>query len=249
MRLMPFSDVRLPIIEMTDGIEVLVSQSCPTPAIPLLRSSFEALLGIEYVLEADYERRSFAWLVNYIHQRINSYEALDPTYARGKEFGKAVSEDEAARGIELPSFEDLSKAIENLKKLLTKPQYQTTEHEYQQLRKMKRGSPNWYSFFNGPKNLQELSVYLNRGAQYELLYRYWSRITHAGDLSRFLTRGTSGGAIKSFRDGSHIREVAKLAAFYMLESTRKVMGKFRSGETKHIKKWYIAEVRNRFLRL
>src|SRR5205085_1346709 len=35
------------IIEFTDGIEVLVSQACVVPAIPLLRASFEASLALE----------------------------------------------------------------------------------------------------------------------------------------------------------------------------------------------------------
>ena len=38
----------LHVIEMTDSIEVLITQSCPSPAFPLLRSSFEALLFLEY---------------------------------------------------------------------------------------------------------------------------------------------------------------------------------------------------------
>ena len=40
-------------MEMTDGIEVLISQACVVPAIPLLRSSFEALISMEYILEKE----------------------------------------------------------------------------------------------------------------------------------------------------------------------------------------------------
>ena len=38
----------LHIIEMIDGVEVLLSQSCAIPAIPLVRSSFEALIRDNY---------------------------------------------------------------------------------------------------------------------------------------------------------------------------------------------------------
>ena len=34
------------LIEMTDGIEVLLGRCCPGPAIPLLRSSYEARLAL-----------------------------------------------------------------------------------------------------------------------------------------------------------------------------------------------------------
>lgn len=41
----------LHIIQMTDSIEVLISNSCGAPADLLLRSSWEAKLAIEYILE------------------------------------------------------------------------------------------------------------------------------------------------------------------------------------------------------
>ncbi len=52
------------VIGMIDGIEVLISQSCIVPAVPLLRSAFEALLAIDYILEKDYHLRFFpGWYV------------------------------------------------------------------------------------------------------------------------------------------------------------------------------------------
>ena len=39
----------------------------PEWPVPLLRSSFEAVLALEYILESDYRQRSLAWLVSYIH--------------------------------------------------------------------------------------------------------------------------------------------------------------------------------------
>jgi len=73
------------IIELTDGIEVLVSESSPVPAIPLVRSSFEALLAMEYILEngQEYERRSLSWLVGYVHKRLDLYDRLDPSTQKG----------------------------------------------------------------------------------------------------------------------------------------------------------------------
>jgi hypothetical protein len=83
------------IIEMTDGIEVLVSQSCAIPAIPLSRSSFEASLSMEYILEkdAEYIRRSLAWLVGYVHKRLDMYERFDPSTSKGQEFKRLFDQD------------------------------------------------------------------------------------------------------------------------------------------------------------
>jgi uncharacterized protein DUF5677 len=57
----------LHMLEITDAIEVLISESCPYPATPLLRSSFEALIGMDYILREDFTRRSLSWLVGTIH--------------------------------------------------------------------------------------------------------------------------------------------------------------------------------------
>ena len=68
------------IIEITDGLEVLVSSCCPLAAIPLIRNSFEAFLSLDYILENenDYKNRSLAWIVGHIHNRLDFYERLDP---------------------------------------------------------------------------------------------------------------------------------------------------------------------------
>jgi len=57
----------LHIIEMTDAVEILISKCCPVPAQILLRSSFEAYLSIEYILEKEklYAQRSLSLLVVY----------------------------------------------------------------------------------------------------------------------------------------------------------------------------------------
>ena len=66
------------IMELSDGIEVLLSNACPVPAIPLLRSSFEALLSLEFITEDTdlYERRSLTWLASYVRKRLAVYESL-----------------------------------------------------------------------------------------------------------------------------------------------------------------------------
>src|SRR6185369_4224963 len=46
------------VIEFTDSIEVLVANGCSVPALTLLRSSFEACLGLEYIMESDFRNRS-----------------------------------------------------------------------------------------------------------------------------------------------------------------------------------------------
>ena len=73
------------VIEATDGAEVLVSSACAGATVPLLRTSFEALLSMDYILEdpSSYARRSLSWLVGYVRQRLDMLERLDPSTTKG----------------------------------------------------------------------------------------------------------------------------------------------------------------------
>lgn len=51
------------LLEMIDGVQVLVAAAAPIPARLPLRSAFEALLAIEYITQADTVRRAYAYLV------------------------------------------------------------------------------------------------------------------------------------------------------------------------------------------
>lgn len=238
------------VIEMTDGIEVLISQSCPIPAIPLLRSSFEAILTIDYILEAEYRQRAFSWLVCYVHDRLSLYRMLDLSRPQGREFQTIFKADSVSRYMDFPTYPHLNEAIENLESLLNEPNWQTANAEHLRLKKKWRRKPNWYSLFGGPGTLRELARHLNRGAQYEILYRSWSSITHATDISRILTSTKDGfPAFNPIRNHAELKQVSKLASTFMLDATKKTLGKFRSGEMASLKRWYKREARERHLAL
>ena len=65
----PFSLYHM-VMEMTDGLEELLSQSCVVPAMPVLRASFEAGLGLDYVLQKDAKVRSLCWMYVYAEKKL-----------------------------------------------------------------------------------------------------------------------------------------------------------------------------------
>ena len=230
------------IIEITDGIEVLLSQSCSMAAIPLLRGSFESLLAIEYILENenDYIRRSLSWLVSYVHKRLEMYERLDPSTNRGRDAKRLFDKDQIVSGIRFPSAGDVQKAIANLRTMLAKPHIQPIETEYNRYNR-----PEWYRLFGGPVNLRLLSDHLRRGGQYEVLYRQWSTTTHAQDFLPFMARTSEGEpAIGRLREIDQLKEIANFASTFILGATRRVLSKFRPGED--LAEWYKREVRDRY---
>jgi len=234
------------IMEMTDGVEVLISQSSVTPGVPLIRSSFEALISMEYIVEDDaqYVTRSLAWLVDYVHQRLDLYESLDPSTSRGQEFQRALNQDKIVKTIAVPPQASVSQAIANLQDLLAKPQLAAIDEDFTQL----RGQRKWYRLYGGPNNIRELARRVGRGAQYDFLYRYWCRVSHAHDFAPFIARTPDGqGAIRGIRDPSDLKNVASFAASFMLGATRALIGKFRPGED--IRTWYVRDVRPGYIQL
>jgi hypothetical protein len=102
----PIFVLYLHMIEMTDAVQVLLAQSCASAAILQLRSEFQALLSIEYLLQsaADYAQRSLSWVVFNVHDMLNSLEYFDPSTRRGQEYPRAHNLDEAARYTPLPAL-------------------------------------------------------------------------------------------------------------------------------------------------
>lgn len=226
------------IIETTDGIEVLLSQSCSTAAIPLLRSSFETLLAIEYILEndTDYVQRSLSWLVGYVHKRLEMYERLDPSMDRGREARRLFDKDKTASKVQFPPAADIQKPMANLGKVLAKPHLQPVEAEYNKYR-----NPKWYALFDGPTHLRMLADHLRRGGQYEILYRDWSTTAHAQDFLPFMARTSKGErAIGRLRDTRDLRQIASFASSFALDATRQVLNKYRPGE--NLATWFKREV-------
>ena len=120
IHLAPFALYRQ-ILELTDGIEILVSAGAPMAAPPLLRNSFEALLGLEFMLEdrSHYVARSLAWLTGYTRATLRTYASMLPMTTEGHAFLDAVKEDRFVRTLPSPPEDQVVKATENLRRYWT----------------------------------------------------------------------------------------------------------------------------------
>ena len=234
------------ILEMTDATEVLLSSSCAYPAIPLIRSSFEALISLDYILKdgMTYVTRSLSWLVGYVNQRIQMYELLDPSTVRGQSFEQAISTDYLVQPIPLPPKADIDSAIANLRSLLASPQFAAIDQDFQNLQQPKV----WYRLYGGPNNLHDLAHRVGRAALYDFLYRHWSRVAHAQDFGPFITATSSGRTtIRPIRDPSEMKNSANFAATIFLVATIAMLNKFRPGED--FSTWYERDVRQRYVQI
>lgn len=235
------------IIEATDGIEVLLSQSCTASSVPLLRTSFEALLAIEYIVEdrSKYIQRSLAWLVSYAHNRLDSIESLDPSTKKGMQ-AKALFEADPITSLAsiLPPQDMVQKSETLLRTFLRAPHIQPIEAEYIKTRPKK-----WCQLFGGPSNLRALAEELNYGGRYQILYRQWSTIAHAEDFFTFIETRNGTPTIARLRDPRKVAEMAGFAASFLLEATRKILLQLRPGEEASFATWYKQEVQERYRKL
>jgi hypothetical protein len=232
------------MIEFTDGIEVLISNSCQEPAIIILRSIFESYMGLLYILQdkTHYAQRSLSWLIFDIHKRIDEYNRLDPTTTKGKEFKAGLEKERIAgnNSISIIPKEKLDSARKNLLDLIAKPHLINVEEEYSH-----RKNQNWFSLFEGPVNRLKLAEDLHLSGQYDLLYRYWSKIAHGEDFNSF-TKVTQNGqsGVKPLRDSKEMDQITIFTVIYLMDATRELLKKFREGES--ILKWYIREIQKPF---
>ena len=163
------------VIEFTDGIEVCCRECVTTPIIPLVRSIFEATLSLEYILEdpATFTQRSLSWLVTFIHSRLDMYERFDPETPKGRDFDNLLAQDVLGKDVNFPPPDRSRIQHQSLSTVLAKNHIVPIEAEYNN-----RRNSNWFSLFGGPSNLYELAKYLHRGAEYGILYRFWSMTSH-----------------------------------------------------------------------
>jgi hypothetical protein len=156
----------LHLLQMTDGVEVLVASAAPGAARPQLRSSLEAVLSLEYILEADTEVRGRAYLVAHARSRIAMLDALAKLPATTA-----------------PQLAEINKSVADQRKLLQVPDWGLVDTVYGWVKKSKRGRrPAWHELGGGPANVRDLAIRLGREQDYDVLYRQWSSVIHADDL-------------------------------------------------------------------
>jgi len=248
------------VLQLVDAISTLTRHSQIDANRACLRALLEAVLAVDYILQQDSERRGMAFMTCHFHDRIAAHETADPTTERGKQFVANMEKDiyvsqevlEAMRASSRPPG-----VLEGLRDVLKRPAYREYEAEYQKLRgspKAKgrraksKGKPPWYSFFDGPRSIQELAERLNHQALYELVYRPCSDIVHAsgpGIITGRIVQGDQDGevAIIQMRNPRDTFQIATFASTLSLKLYRLVLSQYVPEREQDLAKWYVSEIR------
>lgn len=214
------------IIQMTDAVEVLLSRGCGPPASLLVRSSFEAKLAMEYILERDSSRRAFAWLAFHVLRRIKELEKLGRD-----EFSEILSAD-GLDGIAASEVPEIRIAIDQLRSVLKRPGYRQAHRAYERMRiARKDGRLEWYSLYDGPTTARGLAKGLRQATTYETLYRSASAVGHGQDICHLLFPVKGEPSVFAHtRDPLKILPVATAALPFIVTATHLILKEFRPDE-------------------
>ena len=233
--LMPFHHV----IEMLDGVEVLLDRSCVVASYTPLRSAFEVSLAVRYVLADDIKRRALSYVVGDAYERIHWCEEHDPKSNRGKQFFADMGLEE---GSDLP-MHDVADA-EPLETMLAKEPFAPIAEEYERVSRKTSGRVKWYSLFGGPKSVKDLAGSLGQLDDYLIFYRQMSKTVHGTDLSGRLITAQDGTSTSV----SPVRSPIGMPRSYALsicigsEVSKAIMEHYRQDELTRFTKWYLEEV-------
>ncbi len=226
------------LVEMLDGIEVLLDHSCVIASRTPLRSAFEASLTIRYVLEDDTRRRSLSYVVGSVREEIRRLDEADPRSQAGKRFREDMGLREDSDFPFTPP-ERCRSNIEGLQELLAEDRFREISEEYDNASRRAK----WYSLFGGPSNLRELSTRLGQLDDFLVLYRTWSATAHAEDLWRQVTVGKDGkAAVGVIRSPMGLPAAYHLACSIGTEAMLPVLQHYRPGEVPRFGAWFLKSV-------
>jgi len=226
----------LHILEMTDGIEVLLSQSCCESAVPLIRSSFEAFISLQYLFqeqEKDYRRRCLCWLYCDHLERKRAEKQLDRESGQGKQLAQALNAEQP--NIHLPTLSP--EQLKHIRSPRKDPRFVPIIKEYERLKKEERiGRPPWYRMYKGPGDLQQLARKVKMENLYLTFYRDWSAVAHGGSSRRYIERRSNGTLVQhQLRFPENLVRHASWAGKFILTATDSMIRKFRLSERNHFK--------------
>jgi len=240
----PVLALYLHILQMTDSIEVLISNSCVETANLLIRSAFEAKLSLEFMNKEMIRTRGIAWIIRNMLDDIEFGERHTKANEKGKDFYQTLEREGFEQFSDiLPNTPEIpDDYIDRIKISLEKPRYKDVYEEYQRLGE-KRKRVEWYSLFGGPNNIRELSEYLGQRTVYDSLYRSWSKQVHAASSNHLTLRiDEKKSVLGPIRNPMNIAHVANFALGILLQSDQIMINRFLSGDIRNYSRWYSKEI-------
>lgn len=228
------------VLESLDAVAVLFRQGSVNSSESILRSMFEATIGIEYILRDDTRRRALAYQVTLQRQRLVTYRKLEHNF---------LNEENSK---ELRRRKLRKKLLERSKKIrdkLESPGTVEINSEWKRVKKAINRNPNWFTLFGGPRTIEQLAGQLGYGEWYDVLYRNWSTGVHAtGTFNNIVPHG-KGVIIVGLRSPRNLQTYSSIAISMTISVYRLIIKYFIPEMERELATWYLAEMQGWCLRL
>jgi hypothetical protein len=213
-------------VESLDGVSLLLAQGSVLSCYPLLRTTFDASLGVCYILECDSDNRGLAYFVAQLNLDKALFERCDPSTNRGREIRKELQDDIAGpTAFDKLPLQAVQKHLAALQADLDSPEFQLVQEAWTAKSKTKK-DPEWYFFFDNATNLRELAKRLRYLSGYELHYRPWCRQVHATATLKSLSSNDDAIKLRPIRHPDGIHEIVRSAGVLAITLAARVIGKY-----------------------
>lgn len=235
-------------LDLLDSISVLIKNSCVSPCKVLLRSLFEAMLSLEYMMQSDFERRGRDYILCLKHKERDSLRQSlkgDPLH---QEYIGIFRNDALLQNMRHPDIPEaeIKEAIRLKERIFTAAAYADSESSYQEV-KAKRDGRNpqwWFSLHGGPRDICELAARMKRPGQYEMLYRDWAGYSHGtGGMNEHVEIRKGEIAIPQLRVPKDAEHITFMAIQYAVTITGLMVREYARDKAKELSAWYSAEIR------
>lgn len=220
------------ILNMVDGISIMIKKGATDGIKPLLRSLFETSLYFEYMLKETKLKGVISYQVAYANNEIKTRKMFDHETDSGKNFAESFLKE---YGHYIESFSE-NESNKFLYQLLESEPYLSVNNEWKRLKKLKRGNhPNWYNLYSDIRNLKELATYLTKEAKYNFLYKDLSSFLHGSQTMKNVKSSNGIGVIPGIRNVEGIEN-------YTSFTIEIISGIYRLIEPRKFAKWYVEHI-------
>ena len=235
------------IVAMVDAVEVLLSAGCGHASFLPARTAFEASIYIDWIFNADSERRATRYIVaNFRDERLWAARVIPGTTeeAAFTKIAQTLGVDVHTNRPTLAT--DAVTHLAEVDRILAQPNLASIDQEFNAARGNHKRDHEWYQL-DGLKSVRQLAEKIDRLPEYEFFYSKGSQVAHTGTYKDHVRFADGQVRLKPIR---HLADVNMLLNFIVSICIRiymKILERYRPGETNAFAKKYLEDWRDPFM--
>ena len=238
------------IVQMIDGVQVLIAAGAAHAASLQARSAFEAYLSLLWILQDDSVKRATFYYVSSARKTRSATLRLIRGTQENDQYQEIYSElKEFARPIDWDAISNTAK--DDLKRIDTYLQKANIKDISDTLKK-KRGSRDyeieWYKALD-VRSIRELADKVEQLPVYDLYYSKFSEVMHGSSYKDQIETKDGIVYLEDIRDLKDACNVIALSCHVAVGSYIAIIQRYRNGELKQFTRKYMTDWRESFLNI